>query len=187
MNAPARPAFRVLGFCGSLRRASSNRRLLGAAAALAPTGLEVEIADWASTLPSYNADLLERLPPVVDRWQQAVVAADALVLAIPEYNHGPSGHAKDAIDWVSRPYGRHQLRDKAIAVMSSGESGGGRHMQAWLVPILASLGNTMVVEPTIAVVNGSDRIATDGPLDAELADLVGMQMQALLDTLAARG
>ena len=42
-------------------------------------------------------------------------------------------------------------------------------MQAWLVPILASLGNTMVVEPTIAVVNGSDRIATDGPLDAELA------------------
>ena len=88
------------------------------------------------------------------------MAADALVLAIPEYNHGPSGHAKDAIDWVSRPYGRHQLRDKAIAVMSSGESGGGRHMQAWLVPILASLGNTMVVEPTIAVVNGSDRIAT---------------------------
>ena len=122
-------------------------RLLRAAQRLAPAPLEFDVADWASAIPLYNADLLSDLPDVVARWHAAVSSADALVLAIPEYNHGPSGHGKNAIDWVSRPYGQHQLRGKAIAIMSSGERGGGTHMQAWLAPILAALGNTIVDEP----------------------------------------
>jgi len=157
--------------------------LLRAAARLAPASLEVEVAQWASEIPLYNADLLDDLPPVVARWQAAVSAADALVLAIPEYNHGPSGHGKNAIDWVSRPYGHHQLRGKAVAVMSSGEGGGGKHMQAWLGPILVALGNTIVEEPAIAVVNGADRIPIDGHLDAELEGLVQARMAALLEAL----
>ena len=158
-------------------------RLLRAAARLAPASLEVEVAEWASAIPLYNADLLDDLPAVVARWQAAVSAADALVLAIPEYNHGPSGHGKNAIDWVSRPYGQHQLRGKAIVIMSSGERGGGKHMQAWLAPILAALGNTIVDQPTITVVNGAERIPVDGPLDAELEGLVQARMAALLDAL----
>lgn len=158
-------------------------RLLRAAQRLAPAPLQVEVADWASALPLYNADLLAALPDVVERWQAAVTAADALVLAIPEYNHGPSAHGKNAIDWVSRPYGQHQLRGKAIAIMSSGERGGGKHMQAWLAPILAALGNTIVEDPAITVVNGAERIPLQGPLDDELEALVQQRMAALLDAL----
>ena len=56
-------------------------------------------------------------------------------------------------------------------------------MQAWLAPILAALGNTIVDEPPITVVNGADRIPLDGALDDELEALVQARMAALRDAL----
>jgi chromate reductase, NAD(P)H dehydrogenase (quinone) len=158
--------------------------LLRMAERLAPPELSIELATWAADLPLYNPDLEADLPETGRRWRAAVVAADALILGMPEYNHGPSAHGKNAVDWVSRPYGSHELRGKTIAMLSSGERGGGRHMQAWLGPILAALGNTMIDEPSVTIVNGAEVISADGSTsDPEIEELVAAKMRNLAAAL----
>ncbi len=51
----------------------------------------------------YNADV-EALgdPEPVRRLKEAIAAADALLIATPEYNHCVPGVLKNAIDWASR-------------------------------------------------------------------------------------
>jgi chromate reductase, NAD(P)H dehydrogenase (quinone) len=102
MYAP-RPPLRVVAIAGSLRTSSYNRGLLRAAQDVAPTGMTITICDLAP-IPLYNADV-EALgdPPPVAQLKSAVRAAEALLLAVPEYNYGVSGVLKNTIDWLSRP------------------------------------------------------------------------------------
>ena len=95
---------RVLAIAGSLRRASWNRRLIDAAAALAPAGVHVEPYDIGD-VPLYDADLDtdETRPEAVRRLKQAIADADAVLFATPEFNHSVPGVLQNAIDWASRP------------------------------------------------------------------------------------
>src|SRR5207244_5602785 len=78
---------RILGFAGSLRRASYNRGLIRAASELAPTGIVVDIFDLAG-IPLYNQDVEDAgEPPLVVALKRAIAEADALLFASPEYNH----------------------------------------------------------------------------------------------------
>src|SRR5438128_950894 len=98
------PNLRILAIAGSLRRDSWNRRLLEAARALAPGGVELEIFDLAG-IPLYDADLdtdADR-PASVVRLKDAIARADGVVFATPEYNHSVPGVLQNAIDWASRP------------------------------------------------------------------------------------
>ena len=91
---------KLLGICGSLRRQSTNSGLLRAAMAELPEGVSMEIADL-SEVPFYNVDLAER-PAAVQRRMAQAAAADALVLACPEYNYSIAPALKNALDWISR-------------------------------------------------------------------------------------
>ena len=73
-----------VGMTGSLRRASRNKGLLRCCASHLPEGVRMEIAD-ISALPFYNEDLEK--PQAVKDLVAQVTAADALVLACPEYNY----------------------------------------------------------------------------------------------------
>ena len=95
----------VLALCGSLRKASVNAALLRAAARLAQPGADIEIADWLGRLPLYNPDLEDviderEVPRAVHALRLAVAAADAILIASPEYAHGISGTIKNALDWL---------------------------------------------------------------------------------------
>jgi NAD(P)H-dependent FMN reductase len=69
---------RILAICGSLQARSSNMGLLQAAAALAPTGVEVVLFDGLRDLPQFNPDLeANALLPVVEAWRQALSRSDA--------------------------------------------------------------------------------------------------------------
>jgi NAD(P)H-dependent FMN reductase len=99
------PPLNVLALCGSLRKASVNAALLRAAAGLARPGADVEIADWLGRLPLYNPDLEDvvadvEVPRAVLALRLAVDAADAILIASPEYAHGISGTLKNALDWL---------------------------------------------------------------------------------------
>ena len=94
---------RILGFAGSLRRASYNRGLIRAATESAPTGIVVEVFDL-SDVPLYNQDVEDAGEPAsVVSLKAAMARSDALLVATPEYNHGIPGVLKNAIDWASRP------------------------------------------------------------------------------------
>ena len=120
MTAPSAP-LNVLALCGSLRKDSINAALLRVAARLARPGADIEIADWLGRLPLYNPDLEDvvaddELPRAVVALRMAVAAADAIVIASPEYAHGISGTIKNTLDWlVSYPPFIH----KPVAVINA--------------------------------------------------------------------
>lgn len=113
------PDFRVLGLVGSLRKDSWNRRLLDAARELAPEGMQIAEGSLAD-LPFYNQDLEQAEgPPAVAVFKSALQAADAVLIATPEYNYSIPGVLKNALDWASRPAGKSVLSEKPILLMGA--------------------------------------------------------------------
>ena len=71
-----------------------------------PEGVRIDIWEGLRTMPPFSEDheiLALRVPS--RRCAQAIAAADALLVATPEYNGGAPGQLKNALDWASRPYG----------------------------------------------------------------------------------
>jgi chromate reductase len=102
--------------------------LLQAAQELSPAELSIHIADLGD-VPLFNADLGGASTPAsVLRLRSAVGAADGLLVATPEYNHGVPGVLKNAIDWLSQPLHASVLEAKPTAIMgaSTGFSGTAR-------------------------------------------------------------
>jgi len=118
-------SLRLLGICGSLRKASFNRKLMLEAARIFDPA---EFVDANLRLPLYDGDLeAEGMPPEVQLLADQIKAADAVVIAGPEYNKALSGVLKNALDWVSRTKGG-VWRDKPVAIVSAaaGRAGGER-------------------------------------------------------------
>jgi chromate reductase, NAD(P)H dehydrogenase (quinone) len=177
----------VLGIAGSLSKRSFNRALLRAAAGLAPDGIEVEIFELAG-VPPYDADLDESLdggpfPERVRELHDAVVAADAVLLAVPEYNWGPSGVMKNAIDWVSLPTGPSPLAEKPVALIgtSPGPAGTGRAQLQLRQNLLAT--NSFVLQSPVVQLGGArERFDGDGHLvDEDARELLAGTLRALRD------
>src|SRR5437899_3255012 len=88
----------ILGIAGSLRAGSFNKALLRAAVEEAPPGITIAIFERLGEIPLYNADVEAKCDPEpVAAFKQAIGAADALLIATPEYNYGVPGVLKNAI------------------------------------------------------------------------------------------
>jgi chromate reductase len=110
---------RILGISGSLRRGSHNRRLLRAAGDALPPGVDLVEWEGLAGLPAFDEDLEPTPPELVQDFLDAVEAADALLIATPEYNASLPGALKNALDWASRPFPDNVLRDKPSAVIGA--------------------------------------------------------------------
>ncbi|MEI7505240.1 MAG: NADPH-dependent FMN reductase [Actinomycetes bacterium] len=176
----------ILGIFGSLRQESSNQGLVKLAQKLAPTAVTFTLYDKIGLLPFYNEDLEDssHTPTSVIEWRNLVTSADALFIAAPEYNFGPSAVLKNAIDWATRPMGQHALSRKVISLISSSGGTGGAHMIEQLGGILGLLGNTVISEPNGQIPKGADRISANGSTsDPAVEALVGARVQALIETV----
>lgn len=173
---------RVLALSGSLRRDSYNTALLRAAVEIAPQGVEVDLYDGLASLPPYDADSdVGAGPPAVQDLRERIAAADALLIATPEYNGSIPGLLKNAVDWASRPLPGSVLAAKTVAVIgaSTGQYGG-VWAQAELRKSLGVAG-ARVVADGVAVPKAQERFDAGGTLfDASLRD----QLAALLAALA---
>ncbi|KUG55665.1 NADPH-dependent oxidoreductase [Serinicoccus chungangensis] len=113
----------MLVLLGSLRPDSTSRRLAEAAVAALPDGVRAEISTLLPSLPHYDQDLDTDTPPAAVRaFREQVAAADALVVATPEFNGSLPGVLKNAIDWTSRPRGAAALAGKPVAVLGASAS-----------------------------------------------------------------
>jgi chromate reductase len=177
------PSFSILGLAGSLRRESYNRALLRAAAGLAPPGVTVGVFERLGEIPPYNDDTrLRGLPdPVADLWQ-AIAAADALLVATPEYNYGVPGVLKNALDWVSRPPAESPLRHRPVAIMgaSTGSFGTARAQLA-LRQTFQCVESYVLLKPEVMVFRAAERFDDAGELaDESTRDQVAQLVEALL-------
>jgi NAD(P)H-dependent FMN reductase len=119
---------KVLTLVGSLRAASINRQIAELASEAAPDGVAVTIFDGLGDLPFYNEDIdnAADVPAAVTALRAAAADADAALVVTPEYNGSYPAVIKNAIDWLSRPFGDGALKGKPLAVIggSFGQYGG---------------------------------------------------------------
>jgi NAD(P)H-dependent FMN reductase len=119
---------RILALVGSVRAGSHNRQLAEAAVKLAPAGTEVQLFEGLAEIPFYNEDIDVEgsVPAAALRLREAAGEAGALLLFTPEYNGTIPAVLKNAIDWLSRPYGAGAISGKPVAVVGTalGQYGG---------------------------------------------------------------
>ena len=171
----------VLAFAGSLRSASLNRGLIRAAAELAPATMRLEVADLGA-IPLYNQDLEDAGEPIeVVEFKAAIEAADALLIATPEYNHGTSGVLKNAIDWASRPRATSPLTDKPVAVIGASPGRGATaRAQAQLRETFVFTGACAMPQPELLVSAVVSHFDGNGNLrDPETREALGQLLLAL--------
>jgi chromate reductase len=172
----------VLAISGSLREKSYNTALLREAQRLAPRHMKIEIASIRA-FPLYDADVEARaFPQVVNRVSGAIAAADALLIATPEYNFSIPGVLKNAIDWLSRPPLDKVLAGKPVAIVGAGGRLGSARAQYHLRQVCACLSMLAVPRPELFVLNAWEKFDEQGRLKDELlASQVGELLTALAD------
>ena len=174
---------KVLGISGSLRRGSHNTTLLRAAAELLPPPVELEIFDPLKTVEPYDEDddparepgggaadrtsrqaALGQGPAGARGLREALDAADAILIATPEYNHSVPGQLKNALDWASRPFPDNVLKGKPVAVVGASTGMfGAVWSQAEVRKVLAASGAT-VIDEELPVGHADDAFTADGRL-----------------------
>lgn len=172
----------VLGFSGSLRKASYNTGLLNDAGRLLPDGMTFETFDLLP-IPFYNGDVeAQGAPDAVRHFKDRIAAADALLIASPEYNYSVTGVLKNAIDWVSRPPKDSPFIGKPVAIMGAGGLYGTVRAQLHLRQILLPTGANVLTRPDVHVMRSWEKFDTEGNLtDEETRDRVAQLLVALRD------
>jgi NAD(P)H-dependent FMN reductase len=120
---------KVLVLVGSLRAESINRQLAEFAIESAPDGVTLQLFDRLGELPFYNEDIdNDDVPEAVVALRAVAADADAALVVTPEYNGSIPGVLKNAIDWLSRPFGNGALKGKPVAVVGAAH---GRYGGVW--------------------------------------------------------
>ena len=173
---------RVLAISGSLRQGSHNTRLLRAAAELAPPSVELEIFEGLKDVPPYDEDDdVGAGPDDARRLREAIEAADAVLIATPEYNSSLPGQLKNAIDWASRPFPDNALRNKPVAVIGASTGMfGAVWAQAEARKVLSATG-ARVIDVELPVAGADEAFDGDRLADEELHH----RLREILDELVA--
>lgn len=163
---------RFLGISGSLRRESLNTRLLRAGSLLLAPGAELELFERLDEIPPYSEDAEHAPPAAVASLKDAIAAADAVLIATPEYNGSVPGQLKNALDWVSRPRASTPLAGKPAAVVGASMGlFGAVWAQAEMRKVLATIG-ARVLEHELPIGQAHEALGEDGlPLDHDAREL----------------
>lgn len=179
----------VLVVSASTRQGSHNTKLAQVACALIQRhGGTPELATIADfDTPNYDRDAQDEtgFPEGAARLRERLEAADAFVIASPEYNFSIPGGLKNVIDWVSR-YRPQPFHGKHGMLLSASPSmaGGNRGLWALRVP-LEHLGARL--DPDMFSLAQSHRAFTDagGIADDRLAWLLEETVAGFLDQVEA--
>ena len=158
---------KIVALSGSLRKDSYNTMLVRALAELAPAGVEIEAASIGD-LPLYNQDDEAAYPAAAQALKDKVAAADGLIIATPEYNRSISSVLKNAIDWLSRPYGQNSFVRKPVLVagVSVGKIGTAV-AQSHLKQILTYLDADVIGQPELYLGPAQELFDAAGGLASE--------------------
>jgi chromate reductase, NAD(P)H dehydrogenase (quinone) len=179
---------KIFAICGSLRRDSFNRKLLALAVAeLTGKGATLDVYDLKTDpLPFYDGDVeLAGYPEAALALKRRIDAADGLLIATPEYNHGLPAPLKNAIDWASRPTAepKNPFKGKLVANIGATPGMGGTvYSQMVLRETMYTLGAWCV--PGQFTLSGAAEQLKDGALvDSRRKDQLSAYLGAFLGEL----
>jgi chromate reductase len=109
---------KIIGISGSLRKDSYNTAILQLAKEFCPPEAVIEIVGIGN-LPIFNQDMEKAVPVAVKELKEKIKQADGVLFSTPEYNYSMPGGLKNAIDWISRPYGDNSFDGKPAGIMSA--------------------------------------------------------------------
>lgn len=174
---------------GSLRKGSINRQLAQVAADNAPQGAHVTIVEGLGELPFYSEDHdpstddAAILPAGVAALRESVGAAHAVLLITPEYNGTIPAVLKNAIDWLSRPYGAGAVSNKPVGVIGAAL---GRFAGTWsredTRKSVGIAGGRVIEDVEVGVQTST--LGENGVSDPELVGQVVAAVNRLVDEVA---
>lgn len=172
---------RLLGISGSLRKGSTNTKLVLEASRLFDPA-DFSMADL--NLPLYDGDAEDAsgIPASVQVLSDQIASADAIIISTPEYNKALSGVLKNALDWVSRTSGN-PWSGKPLAILSAaaGRSGGER-AQSSLRLCMAPFRTAILQGPEVLIAASGGAFDEKGKLTNERS---AKTMGDLMDQLRA--
>lgn len=90
---------KILGLCGSLRKKSYNLAILREMERRLSAKADFTLFDSLGDIPPFQPDETSPHPSVL-ALRAEVLAANAILIASPEYVHGIPGVLKNALDWI---------------------------------------------------------------------------------------
>ena len=171
----------LLGISGSLRAGSTNTKLMHAAArAFDPAQLVV----GDLRMPLYDGDLedAQGVPKAAQILADQIMAADAVIIATPEYNKMLPGVLKNALDWVSRTKGG-PWSGKPVAIMSAAAGNAGGERTQWSLRLaLQPFRPRLLQGPEVLIAASGQAFDDDGNLINDRAQNTATE---LMDALRA--
>ena len=163
----------VLTLVGSLRAESTNQKLAEAIQLNAPEQVDVVIHESLGNIPFYNEDIDVEggVPAAAAALREAAQGADAFLLFSPEYNGTMPAVLKNAIDWLSRPFGAGAFGGKPVAVIGTafGQYGGVWAQDATRKSV-GIAGGKVIEDIKLSIPGSMTRFAEPHPVDdAEVA------------------
>jgi chromate reductase len=158
---------KLLAISGSLRIQSHTTAVLQALVGAVEKTAQLTVLRL-NDVPFYNQDIDTASPPAgVAALRSAIIAADGVIIASPEYNYGVPGVLKNALDWASRPYGRSAFIGKPVLTLTcSPASTGGVRAQAQLNETMIAVAARLVLRPQIVIGAVQDKVKEGRVTDA---------------------
>lgn len=152
---------------GSLREKSSNKTLARALETVAPKGMEFDYIDIS--LPLYNEDIeTAGYPEEIQALKTRIEQSDGVLLVTPEYNRSIPGPLKNAIDWLSRPYGQSAFTGKPVGTVGSSMGPVGTAMgQSHLRQIMLFQNAKVLGQPEVYVASAYEVFDENGNVISE--------------------
>jgi chromate reductase len=170
----------LLAISGSYRRGSFNLALLEEAKRILPENTSLEIFD-VSKFPLYSKDVEASPPAEVHAFKEKIRAADAILIATPEFNYSVSAVLKNAIEWGNRPDNSWEGKPAAIVSATTGVRGGVRS-QLHLRQIMVDLKMFPINDPQLFLGNAREAFDSNMRLVNESAK---KQLGKLLENLVS--
>ena len=182
----------VLILVGSLRADSVNKQIAQTAVEMFPTGSSAVVYGALSEIPFYDEDIDVdgQVPVGALDLRAAAEEATALLLVTPEYNGTVPAVLKNAIDWLSRPYGASAVQGKPVAVISASPSGYGAKWAHEHARKAVGIAGGRVLEHVELTIGGtSDKFGAAHPrenavVSAEISEVVAELVRASNELLA---
>jgi len=158
---------KFIGFVGSLRKDSYNRKLMMAVAGIVPPEISFEFIEIGD-VPMFNADMEANFPPAALAVKEKIRAADAVIIATPEFNRTVPAALKNITEWASRPYGDNAFAGKKVMVMGTSTGNISTALAQYdLKKILLYLNAKLLGQPEIMIATAQTKFDVAGALTDE--------------------